>query len=235
MYTDDDDFKAFEYDGGEKKGKYDDDTANFSVAEELKESGGFCKYEQRGCTDIPFLIVFWIGMGAMLFLGVDGLMKGNPAKLLAPLDGDDMFCGVSPGYEEYGQLFIPLKGANLLKLFESAVCVKECPKKDVASVCKVKANQTECPTPAYESADTYGVGFCLPLSKEGLPQDTKDAMDMIKNSIMSGGKGQFIIDISHAWKSVVSGCVLSFVICIAYVKLMSAVAETIAWFCVFLI
>ena len=109
MYTDDDDFKAFEYDGGEKKGKYDDDTANFSVAEELKESGGFCKYEQRGCTDIPFLIVFWIGMGAMLFLGVDGLMKGNPAKLLAPLDGDDKFCGSSDAIRITESSSSPLK------------------------------------------------------------------------------------------------------------------------------
>ena len=126
MYQDDDDFKA--YDGGETKGKYDDDMKNFSVDEKIKESGGFCKYEQRTCTDILFLIVFWIAMGFMLYLGVDGLMKGDPAKLLAPLDGDNKFCGSSEGYEEYGQLFIPLKDANLAALFNGAVCVKECPK-----------------------------------------------------------------------------------------------------------
>ena len=91
MYQDDDDFRAFE--GGdenkdEKKGKYDDQVEGFYVKEELKKSGGFAKFNQRGCTDILFLILFWIGMGAMLYLGVDGLLKGNPKKLMAPLDGD---------------------------------------------------------------------------------------------------------------------------------------------------
>ena len=44
MYHNDDDFKPFEYDGGETKGKYDDDKDNFKVDDDIKESGGFRKY-----------------------------------------------------------------------------------------------------------------------------------------------------------------------------------------------
>lgn len=99
----------------------------------------------------------------------------------------------------------------------------------------MKVGDKECPTPAYNSADTFGVGYCLPESVEGLPQETKDALQLIKNSFMTGGSGQFVIDISKAWKSVCACSFLSFIICIAYVKLMSAVAEPVAWFCVFLI
>ena len=225
-----------EYDGGEKKGKYDDDKDNFKVNEQLKESGGFATYESRGCTDFLFLIVFFIAMGAMLFLGIDGLMKGDPGRLLAPLDGDQKFCGSDDGYEEFGQLFIPLKSGNLLTLFTGAVCVKECPKNGVKSDCKTtKAHKDECPTPEYDSADTFGVGYCLPETVEGLPDNTKASLKVIKDSFMTGGSGQFVIDISKAWKSVCICSFLSFIICIAYVKLMSAVAEPVAWFCVFLI
>jgi hypothetical protein len=40
------------------------------------------------------------------------------------LDGDKKFCGSDDGYEEFGQLFIPLKdGLNLVNLFGGAVCV----------------------------------------------------------------------------------------------------------------
>lgn len=91
-----------EYDGGEKKGKYDDDKDNFNVNDELKASGGYCKYEQRSCTDFLFLIVFWVAMGFMLFLGIDGLRKGDPERLMAPLDGDKKFCGSDDGYEDFG-------------------------------------------------------------------------------------------------------------------------------------
>jgi hypothetical protein len=145
MYQDDDDFRAFEG-GDEKKGKYDDQVNGFKVKDELKNSGGFASYSQRGCTDVLFLILFWIGMGFMLFLGVDGLMKGNPGKLLAPLDGDSKFCGVDKGYVEYDKLFIPLAKANLLSLFEGSVCVRECPGKDDETECKTTETHEKCPT-----------------------------------------------------------------------------------------
>lgn len=52
---------------------------------------------------------------------------------------------------------------------------------------------------------------------------------------MQSGNAQYVIDISKAYKSVVICCIGSFVICLAYVKLMSAFAEPIAWLCVVLI
>jgi hypothetical protein len=52
---------------------------------------------------------------------------------------------------------------------------------------------------------------------------------------MQSGNAQYVIDISKAYKSVVICSLGSFVICLAYVKLMSAFAEPIAWLCVVLI
>ena len=91
----------------------------------------------------------------------------------------------------------------------------------------------ECPVPEYDSADTFGVGYCLP--EKDIPDSAKASLKLIKDSFLTGGSGQFVIDISKAWKSVCACSFLSFIICIAYVKLMSAVAEPVAWFCVFLI
>lgn len=76
LYEDDDDFRAFEYEGGDKPGKYDDAKNGFKVRDEIKEDGGFARYNNRSCTDVLFLIIFWAAMGFMLFLGIDGLMKG---------------------------------------------------------------------------------------------------------------------------------------------------------------
>ena len=237
MYQDDDDFRAFAYEGGdEKKGKYDDHVKGFKVREELKASGGYASYRQRGCTDVLFLLVFWIGMGFMLFLGADGLMKGNPAKLLAPLDGDDKFCGVDKGYEAYDKLFIPLADASLTSLMPGSVCVKECPQKDTETVCmKTKKHEQKCPVAQYAAADTLGVGYCLPTDLNELPADATAGLNRIKAAFMQSGNAQYIIDITKAYKSVVMCSLLSFVICLAYVKLMSAFAEPLAWLCVVLI
>ena len=135
-------------------------------------------------------------MGFMLFVGVDGLMKGDPGRLMAPLDGDNKFCGSDDGYEEYGKLFIPLKDGNLASLFDGAVCVKECPINDEESACKTTSTHEKCPTPAYDSADTFGVGFCLPKSYDGLPDNMKASLKLIKDSL-TGGQGQYVLEDMH--------------------------------------
>ena len=35
-----------------------------------------------------------------------GYLYGEPANLIAPIDGDGNICGMSTGYEDYGHLFI---------------------------------------------------------------------------------------------------------------------------------
>jgi hypothetical protein len=69
----------------------------------------------------------------MIFITVYGFAHGNIKKLLAPIDGNNNFCGVGD-YKEYPNLYI----GNLLDAvaegaltpsaaFKTAVCVKTCP------------------------------------------------------------------------------------------------------------
>jgi hypothetical protein len=85
--------------GGRKKG-YDDDVAAFKF-----EGTGIVRAE-RGCTDMPCLIVFFcfiVSMGYVTFLG---FKEGDINKLIAPLDGEYNFCGIDKGYEDYKNLYI---------------------------------------------------------------------------------------------------------------------------------
>jgi len=62
--------------------------------------------ENRGCTDVCFLLFFIAGMLAMVWMAHYGQKHGDVGKLLAPLDGEGNFCGHTPGYEEYHKLYI---------------------------------------------------------------------------------------------------------------------------------
>jgi len=42
----------------------------------------------------------------MGFLTYKGFHEGDVQKLLAPLDGDYKFCGITPGYEHFKMLYI---------------------------------------------------------------------------------------------------------------------------------
>jgi hypothetical protein len=90
--------------GGRKKG-YDDDVNNFTVKGSSTIQEGIVRAE-RGCTDVPFLIIFLVFIGSMGYVTFVGFHEGNLPKLLAPLDGDHKFCGISEGYQDYKNLYI---------------------------------------------------------------------------------------------------------------------------------
>lgn len=52
------------------------------------------------------LVIFFAFLGAMGYCTMYGYKHGNVKKLLAPLDGDNKFCGVDSGYEDYPKLYI---------------------------------------------------------------------------------------------------------------------------------
>jgi hypothetical protein len=65
----------------------------------------------------------------MIFITVYGFAHGQIDKLLAPIDGNDNFCGIGD-YKDYPNLYI----GNVLDAvtgpaaaFKTAVCVKTCP------------------------------------------------------------------------------------------------------------
>jgi len=83
--------------------------------------------EGRSCTDILCLIIFLVFLGAMVVATDYGLENGNIQKLLAPIDGQGKFCGITPGYEDHKYLYLRNLVGNPIKIFLGAVCVKECP------------------------------------------------------------------------------------------------------------
>jgi len=95
----------------------------------------------------------------MGFMTVYGFIHGDVKKLLAPLDGQQKFCGINngPGYDytNYPKLYIGdllssvVKGSSgdISGIFSSAVCVKTCPKDEggakngvIAVDCKLKTS-----------------------------------------------------------------------------------------------
>jgi hypothetical protein len=70
----------------------------------------------------------------MIFITIYGFAHGNITKLLAPIDGNNNFCGIDE-YKDYPVLYI----GNLLKatvgagtgqlasVFDTSVCAKKCP------------------------------------------------------------------------------------------------------------
>lgn len=113
--------------------------------------------KDRVLTDCPFFIIFLAFLGSMIYLTKFGLENGNVKKLLAPIDGGLSFCGwknesriESAGgpydYSEYPKLLITDFGStNLGTIFDSGVCVKECPTGSGFTVdCKTTGKVEDC-------------------------------------------------------------------------------------------
>ena len=130
VMVDDDNFVKVK---GEKKtakeettDKYGGDASNFKMDD--KYANGINM--DRKPTDILMLILFIAFIGGMGYCTNYGYKHGNVQKLLAPLDGDKKFCGVTEGFEDYPHLYITNLGSlDLAGIFDSGICVKTSPKK----------------------------------------------------------------------------------------------------------
>lgn len=111
----------------------------------------------RGFTDILFLIIWLAFLGSMGYLTNYGFQNGHVNKLLAPLDGDKSFCGwknatraESAGgpydYSDFPKLLITDYSAlSLEAIFDSGVCVKECPSASgFTNDCKTTSHVEDC-------------------------------------------------------------------------------------------
>ena len=91
MADTDHEFKKVKTSGDDKKkAKYGDDANNFSVKNSGIENG---IVRNRKMTDILMLTLFFAFIVAMGFCTAYGLKNGQVEKLMAPLDGNDHFCG----------------------------------------------------------------------------------------------------------------------------------------------
>ena len=86
--------------------------------------------EQRRCTDVLWCIIFFIFLGGMGYMTIDGYVNGNPDMLLAPVSGGSLICGFDPTVEDLPYLYIPnitSASENLSNALEFSVCVNTCP------------------------------------------------------------------------------------------------------------
>jgi len=77
--------------------KYAKETGEFSVT---KNGLGEGIRTDRGIKDIFCLLLFIAFIVAMVFCTLEGNKKGQLEKLMAPLDGDDMYCGFPTKYKD---------------------------------------------------------------------------------------------------------------------------------------
>jgi hypothetical protein len=108
---------------------------------------------ERKVTDAGCCICFLVFMLIMLGLGAYGYFKGNVKKLLAPLDGNNLFCGYGEtegiGYDNFPNLYIAMPADQTTNdFFTYSICVKACPKSTDSKIeCMPTSHVPVCPTP----------------------------------------------------------------------------------------
>ena len=229
----DDDYKKVKKTANEQTtDKYGDDANNFSLADNENMKNGMCR--DRKMTDILMLIIFMAFIGAMGFCTVYGINHGKTKKLTAPLDGSDNFCGITPGFEGYDNLYLTdLNSISAVGIFSKGVCVKACPvKAGDAIVAKPNTVVTDVSTlkAAYPTKEV--VGYCFPSSTDAVPDGMKAGWKAAKASFLSNPVGAYFNDMYLSSRAIYASFGMGVVYCFVYIYLMSLFAETIAWICV---
>lgn len=138
---------------------------------------------ERGCTDILCLIVFIATLVAFGFCVSIGYSRGDVNRLTAPIDGDNNFCGSDSPVKKFQKLYITNLGQTDIKaIFQSGVCVKSCPVKDVKlgasdfhKTATFQANEI-----TFEYSSLSVMDFCLPTSKNELPENLKEGFKLLE-------------------------------------------------------
>jgi hypothetical protein len=151
-----------------KKDKYGDDVGKFNISDCSKIKNG--PVMERNPTDFFCLLVFLAFFGTMIAATIYGFKKGDVEKYIAPLDGNDNFCGIDAGYEDYPKLYLPKLLGSPTDIFNEGMCVKECPQSTTSSI--VCADSS--PSYYYCNSDNAGtypggpyktntvMGYCMP-------------------------------------------------------------------------
>jgi len=111
---------------------------DFEIDKEL-ENGPL---EDRKCTDVFCCLFFVLFMAAMGGIAIYGYENGQPHKLLAPLDGNDRFCGVDPEVKDFPIIFY--FDITTKEILQTGVCVKTCPLKDQDVDCVPTTEVPDC-------------------------------------------------------------------------------------------
>jgi hypothetical protein len=109
------------------KDKYGPAAEEFNLKDNSKIENGLV--EERACTDILCLGVFFAFVIGMIAAVIYCISHGNIGKALAPYDKNGNICGYSEGYENYPVLYFQDVTGTPEDIFASGLCSKACPKK----------------------------------------------------------------------------------------------------------
>jgi len=227
------------YEGGQDDSKdryndkYGDDVGKFNVKDSSGIEGGL--KEDRGCTDILCLLIWFAFLGSIVFLAVYGGKNGNLPKLIAPVNGDLQLCGASSDFKNHKYLyFTDFKIQNIDNLFSSGICVEECP---TATTDKLDCQNTEavpdCTQVNVYKSSLVGV-YCIP-DVATLPADTKAGWEAAYKAFMNSSAGSYVNDLYLSSTAIFASLGMALVYCFLFMAIMSAFAEYISWICIVLV
>jgi hypothetical protein len=213
-----------------KKDKYADALNDFSV----KNSG--CSDESplnkdRKCQDPICLILFLIFLGAMLGCTIYGISNGDVKKMMAPYDYQNRFCGIG-AMAEYDNLYFtdlePSESEDVVRmLFNNAVCVKNCPKTDGASLeSECEPGESKCAGKTTKKTMDL-LDYCVPTTLT--TEERSNFNEGFYKMLDANPFGQQMIAIYNCATALSLSMLTAFLLSLAYLFAISAFGECLAW------
>ncbi|TNV81603.1 hypothetical protein FGO68_gene10682 [Halteria grandinella] len=199
----------------------------------------------RRCTDLFFYALFLLFSCALCFCAFHGYKYGHPTKLFAPLDSEGNICGFDQGYEEYRYMYVwDIKEAvqDAWSIFDSAVCVRECPKRVTEGVngtskevfdidCKKTKyfGQKECAeAPLKYSSISFYSYYCFPDARD-IPTDVFTNVTQAMSKIVEDSAGRQAADVAASWKVIVLSAFIALLISVIYSFFLKKFAKVLTF------
>ena len=154
-------------------------------------------YEKRRCTDIIWILVYFLFIIAMIAVSVYGFIEGAPEKYLKPIDTDGNICGKTSGKKEYKYLFFP-DLTRTQTVYTNYRCVKSCPKNRVVTECTDDDYNNCNPTGSVKYKKKKYGKFCVPIKKD-LPAEYEAQYDDVWDAMNVSTLQMYIYDLEESY------------------------------------
>ena len=192
----------------------------------------------RGCTDILCCFVFLAFTFGMVVIAIYGWSKGNPTKLLSPIESGGRFCGHDSAVKDYPYLYFA-DLSDLPNSLKKTVCAKACPATGSDTVdCVTNDVVSTCTASPGYATELYLDRYCFPV-KDELPTQYAEAYDDIVEETGLDAVGEAIADLDHAKWVILIDVFIAFALGVFYMFFVKHCAKVLAWVsiigCLFLI
>lgn len=179
----------------------------------------------RKCTDCLFLIVWFIFLGGMLWMTIDGYILGDAAYMLAPIAANPTTSTNVCGYgnvADYQYLYVPDLAQAVVPIseyFNYGYCAKSCPSSSDTPV-DCYPNDA-CPSTNYIPYDTTEIlNYCVP---------TAGSLAVVYSGNDNFATGNFYVSMYES-RWVIFTCIwIALAISLIYIKLMDWFAVPLAY------